>query len=674
MRYNHPLTPNRCSCPVGPVQAGASSERGTERETRMTSPSRDQSARALSAALVLAIASGSAGARGDTDPHRLLLVRPHTVESLTSEGLADEQARLFAAQATDRLEGLVERWIPEIGVAVVRTPEGESPSDFAGALSESGLYRCATPNVLCRPNAAAPDDPRFPDQWHLDRIQAPDAWELDTGSPGVVIAVVDTGVDVDHPDLMASLVSGYNAVSRVAQTSGGQVDDLNGHGTAAAGAAAAIGNNGVGGSGVSWSSSIMPVRCSDVPSGSAFLDDIIDGVIWGAQHGAQVTVVGFSGLGSPLVETLGSFVRANGGLLIWGAGNNALSLSFDHPSVIVVGGTNMSDVRWLQSNYGPAIDVVAPASSLVLPALGGTYLTRSGTSFSAPIVAGTAALIYSIAPGIAPEDAEIALLGTVDDLGEPGDDDEFGAGRVNAFRAALFTELTFGIDGGEGEPGNGDGGAEGDEFREPESPSDDVPGVQARYYQITDPVLLPDFDALNVYLWGRETSINFGESTGTFGTSGRSDDFGAVFSGYVHVPATSEYTFFLKSDEGSAMYVGSQLVVAHNGVHPFTEASGTISLKAGRHAFRVEYFEKDGPQGLVMSVQGGGLAKQAVPASMLTFSPQLADFNADGMINLSDLNAFFNAWQVKDIAADVNGDGIVDLTDLLDFMNAWSNA
>jgi hypothetical protein len=248
--------------------------------------------------------------------------------------------------------------------------------------------------------------------------------------------VCDSGVDLDHPDLAAALVSGYNAVDQMAQADGGTVDGLTDHGTQVAGTAAALGNNGVGVSGVGWSLSIMPIRVSNQPNDTALISDINDGARWAAEHGARVINASFSNVQSASVQTTGAYVKSLGSLYVWSAGNAASPLGFfDHPDVIIVSATDQADGLAVFSNYGRAVDVAAPGVDILTTDLGG-YGTISGTSFSAPMTAGVLGLIWSVNPLLPPRAVEVILAITGDDLGEVGEDDVYGHGRINAATAA----------------------------------------------------------------------------------------------------------------------------------------------------------------------------------------------------------------------------------------------
>jgi hypothetical protein len=149
---------------------------------------------------------------------------------------------------------------------------------------------------------------------------------------------------------------------------------------------------------------------------------------------------------------------------------------------------------------------------------------------------------------------------------------------------------------------------------------------------------------------------------------------GAVFTGWIDVPASGGWTFSLSSDEGSRLVIGSTVVVAHDGLHAFSEKSGTIGLAAGRHAFRVEYFEATGSAGLVASWQGPTIAKAVIPASVFTSggAANAADFNSSGTVDAVDLTLLLVDWGVLGSPRDLTGDTRVTGADLSVLLFNWT--
>jgi thermitase len=277
-----------------------------------------------------------------------------------------------------------------------------------------------------------PNDPSYSTQWHLPKISAPLAWDITPGSSGVIIAILDSGIDASHPDLAGVLVPGYNFYSNNADTS-----DVFGHGTKVAGAAAAIGNNSVGVAGVAWQSRIMPMRVTD-STGYAYYSTIANALTWAADHGAKVMNISIGGVaGSSAITSAAQYVRGKGGVVVASAGNcGCWDGTAENPSIISVSATDSSDNLTSWSNRGNYVDVSAPGASIKTTTKGGGYASVSGTSFSSPITAGVVALMMSANPSLGPTDLEALLKANADDKGAAGWDSSYGFGRVNAHRAA----------------------------------------------------------------------------------------------------------------------------------------------------------------------------------------------------------------------------------------------
>jgi subtilisin family serine protease len=343
------------------------------------------------------------------------------------------------------LEPLGASDVPELNEYLITVPEGESENSLGVKLLASGLFDWVRPDWMLYPaGVVVPNDPSFDDQWHLWTIQAPAAWAISTGQSTPIVALVDTGIDLSHPDIAANLVPGYASyfLSRRAQSDPTDpvCQDTNGHGTMVAGALAAVGNNGTGVCGVGWGVRVMPIRATNSSGGSgASFSDLQNGVLWASVHSARIVNVSFAGVAEPAVETLGATCRSRGVMLIWPMDDNNVDYgtTFDHPHVTVISGTDQQDNRYAQSSYGAGVDAAAPAVSITTTMLGGGYGSGTGNSFAGPIAAGVAACAWGMAPWLGPDEVERIVLDSCDDIGPPGPDDYFGAGRVN-LRTALW--------------------------------------------------------------------------------------------------------------------------------------------------------------------------------------------------------------------------------------------
>lgn len=320
--------------------------------------------------------------------------------------------------------------IPGIGVHILELPVGANEQAFAHAFKAQPEVEFAELDRIVAPESMTPNDPSYPNQWHLPKIAAPTAWSNTTGSSSVTIAICDTGVDSSHPDLASKMVSGWNFYDNNSDT-----HDVYGHGTAVAGTAAASSNNSLGVASVAWGCMIMPLRVSAVDGGASY-SAIANAITWAADHGARVANVSYLVSDSSTVSSAGQYLQSKGGVLAVSAGNYAtFSSAPDNPYMLVVSATDQNDVLATWSNTGNNVDLSAPGVNIGTTTNGGTFGYGSGTSFSAPIVAGVAALVLSVNPSLTPVQVTNVLKQSADDLGPAGWDPSYGSGRVNAERA-----------------------------------------------------------------------------------------------------------------------------------------------------------------------------------------------------------------------------------------------
>jgi len=362
---------------------------------------------------------------------------PQSAQARYIAQMARVDARL--QQARDRLAPSLRQGYRDIDSYSIRVPSGLSAEGVAQALMRTGEYEYVSMDWVCHPTDTLPDDPLLSQQWYhsSDRINTPGAWDITTGQSSTIIAICDSGVDLDHPDLQAAMVPGYNAVDNLAQVDGGQVnDDLVGHGSLVAGSAAAIGNNATGVSGVGWNFSIMPVRVSNNNSGTALLSEILEGARWASDNGAYSVNCSFGGAEDAATRSSGGHIRGEGHLLVFAAGNDGLAnQTNDWEQVTIVGASNSSD-NWANfSHTGIGIDCIAPGVSIRSTNRTGSYTYATGTSFAAPITAGALALVHDANPALSANEVEFLLLNACDDKQAPGQDDQTGWGRINVGRA-----------------------------------------------------------------------------------------------------------------------------------------------------------------------------------------------------------------------------------------------
>ena len=298
------------------------------------------------------------------------------------------------------------------------------------------------PHIRVRPNelrtsdrvVEQPNDVFYgSNQWNLPLIKADKAWQINTGDPKIKIAVVDTGVDLNHPDLHGKLADGVN----ILDPSKPPQDD-NGHGTHCAGIIAARTNNLEGIAGVDWASKIMPVKAMDA-EGSGSAVDIADGIYWAADHGANVINLSLGEYSdSDYLHQAIRYAYDKGVTIFAAMGNDGVadpSYPAAYPETIAVAANDENSETASFSNYGPHTSVTAPGVAIPSTYPDRRYVALSGTSMATPHVAGVAGLIKSINPNLSPDAVRKILQDTADDLGPTGHDEYYGYGQVNVAKA-----------------------------------------------------------------------------------------------------------------------------------------------------------------------------------------------------------------------------------------------
>jgi len=327
---------------------------------------------------------------GGASPRAWLSVTPDQLLVRFEEGTPQSVVATVLARAGVMPESRIDH----TGARVVAVAPAERAAALA-ALDASGAVEYAESDVVLRALDTVPNDVYWPDQWGLAKVASPRAWDAARGSANVVVAVLDTGVDFNHPDLRGGSVSGYDFVNNDTDPS-----DDHGHGTAAAGVVAARTNNSEGVAGICWVCSVMAVKVLDA-SGSGNTSTTARGIVWAVDHGADVINMSLGSPGS--TQTLAAAVEyaaSKGVLLVAAAGNSGVSTRVypaAYPTVMSVAATDASDQRYSWSNYGSWVQVAAPGCN-VAPVPAGAYGNFCGTSSATPVVAGLAGLALSAKP------------------------------------------------------------------------------------------------------------------------------------------------------------------------------------------------------------------------------------------------------------------------------------
>lgn len=318
-----------------------------------------------------------------------------------------------------------------LGFQVIHFSQGTLADVLPAMQGCEGLIY-AEPNYVIHLTNTVPNDTYWSRQWGPINIRAPQGWDLSTGATTITLAVIDTGVDLTHPDLAAKVVGGYNFIDPTKTP-----QDDNGHGTHVSGIAAAITNNNLGVAGVSWGARIMPLKVLN-SQGSGTLSNAALAINWAADHGAKVINMSFgSSADTSYMSDAVNYAYSKGLVLVAAAGNNGNSAAFypaAYPHVISVGATDSNNNRASFSNFGSTLDLMAPGVNIYSTWPGGyTYL--DGTSMASPFVAGLASLLMGL-PGVSdPLKVEQAMENSALDLGAAGRDNNYGYGLIQVDKA-----------------------------------------------------------------------------------------------------------------------------------------------------------------------------------------------------------------------------------------------
>ncbi len=313
---------------------------------------------------------------------------------------------------------------------------GQNAQDLVQRLNDDPRVEYAEPDYV-RKVSMDPNDSYYSLQWGLKKIQAPAAWDIETGaSTPVTVAVIDTGVDFAHPDLSNQLVAGVDIVNNDTYP-----QDDNGHGTHVAGIIGAASNNGEGVAGVSWGVKIMPIKVLDY-DGGGYDSWVADGIRQAVDMGANIVSMSLGGSGySETLKEATDYALSRNVPVIAASGNTGDSTTnypAGNPGVIGVGATDNNDQIADFSTFNSTVDVSAPGVDIASTYWyygQSVYAYSSGTSMATPMVSGLAALVKSKWPTYGVNEINSRLTDFSDDLGSFGRDDYFGYGRINAHNA-----------------------------------------------------------------------------------------------------------------------------------------------------------------------------------------------------------------------------------------------
>lgn len=297
------------------------------------------------------------------------------------------------------------------------------------------------PHYLLLPNVI-PNDTYYPEyQWNMPMIDMEKAWDINKGRNDVLVAIVDTGIDLNHPEFKGKLATGYNVLTG----SSSPMDD-NGHGTHVAGIIAAQSNNREGVAGMTWENKIMSIKGIG-GDGSGSSVDIAKGIKWATDHGAKVINLSVGNYNpSQVLHEAITYAYGKDVVMIAATGNdNSSQPSYPatYPEVLGVSAIDTKGNRANFSNFGSSVGVVAPGVDIPSTYIDQDYAELSGTSMACPHVTGMAALIRSANPKLNNEQVISIIKSSAHDLGTPGRDDYYGYGLIDVPRALELAKAGY---------------------------------------------------------------------------------------------------------------------------------------------------------------------------------------------------------------------------------------
>jgi thermitase len=331
---------------------------------------------------------------------------------------------------------------------LMRIPAGMKSEQAIALFSKDRNVEFAQPNYRLSALDTEPvNDPQANEQWHLSALHTYDAWKVSQGKD-IVVAVLDTGVDANHPDLAGQVIGGPDYAEKKNSM------DVFGHGTHVAGLIAAKANNGVGVCGMAPQAKVLAIKVLD-KDGQGSIFNIAKGIKYAADYGAKnhckvVINLSLGGNSSfdPINWAAGWYASRRGALLVAAAGNTNSSVGSpaNLKYFIAVSASDKQDNKATFSCYGKQVAIAAPGTNMLstMPTYHVTlnnkgysqqYAAMQGTSMATPVVSGIAALLWSHHPDWKAEQVRAALEKSVVDIGAPGRDEYFGFGRIDALKA-----------------------------------------------------------------------------------------------------------------------------------------------------------------------------------------------------------------------------------------------
>ncbi|MEJ5249504.1 MAG: S8 family peptidase [Caldilinea sp.] len=370
---------------------------------------------------------------------------PHLARAQTTENLEPVFLIAFQDETTEEeklaalaMLGLTpQRWLTHANV-VQATLQQQGAVFASHALEAVAPYVAYIEPDVVVTGALTPNDPAFNiqgDVYGQTIIEALQGWNIHTGGADGIIAVLDTGINLNHPEFAGRILPGYDFINDDADP----IDD-HGHGTHVAGIAAAALNNGAGAAGVCPQCTILPVKVLDSGNKGTW-GTVAAGIYYAVDQGARVINLSLGATASSkTLERAIQYAEEHDVIVVAAAGNAASETPFYPaalPYVIAVGATTAQDVLWPLSNTGEHIDLTAPGHRIYSTFRNPEYAYMSGTSMATPFVSGLAGLLVSFNPAWTRDEIFQLMTANADDLGAPGKDAQYGFGRINVHRTLV---------------------------------------------------------------------------------------------------------------------------------------------------------------------------------------------------------------------------------------------
>jgi subtilisin family serine protease len=366
---------------------------------------------------------------------------PPVEEQMSVAEIASEQIIVRYKPNTDRkalggqiralsVETEEKKDLGDLRMKVIKVPKAARETVIK-ALSKNPNIEFAEPDTVESIDVTTPNDPEYTSapQWVWPKTQTNIAWDTTKGSQGVVIAVIDSGINFTHPEFAGKTVPGKDFVN-----DDNDPTDDNKHGTAVAGVIGAVSNNAIGVASACWECRIMPLKVMN-NSGSGNMSDIVEGIQYAANNGAKIMNLSLSGTGeSSSQKSAVDYAHSKGVIVVGSAGNEGTDVPRrpgKYPNAIAVAATDQNDKLTSYSSFGQHVDIAAPGQARVPAHNSNGFITINGTSFSAPTVAGILGLLWSAVPTATPAELRYAIEKTAD----PCCDGKIAGGRINAAKA-----------------------------------------------------------------------------------------------------------------------------------------------------------------------------------------------------------------------------------------------